>query len=180
MSESLESLLPCAEAREAALYRRFTAFGITWTMHEHAPVFTVEEARGLRGALPGTHTKNLFLSDRKGGLWLVSAREDLRVDLNALARALGRPRFSFGAPELLVEVLGILPGCVSPFALMNDALARVQAVFDEGMLALDPLNFHPLRNDRTTAIRAADLIAFARATGHEPLIAALPERGPSA
>src|SRR2546423_15565912 len=107
---SLESLLPSPEAREAALYARFTQLGIAWTTHAHAPVFTVEEARALRGALPGTHTKNLFLEDKKGVLWLVVAREDLRIDLNLLAKTLGAPRFSFGRPGRLVESPGITPG----------------------------------------------------------------------
>jgi len=137
----------------------------------------VEEARAARvERLPGTHTKNLFLESKTGGLFLVVAREDLRLDLNALARTLGVTRFSFGRPELLIEVLGIAPGAVSPFALMNDAAHRVRAVVDEGMLERDPLNFHPLRNDRTTAIAAADLLRFMRETGHVPLVTRLPER----
>lgn len=172
----LEVALPSPDAREAALYERLSALGIAWTTHIHAPVFTVEEARALRGALPGTHTKNLFLEDKKGKLWLVVTGEDLRVDLNALAKTLGAPRFSFGKPALLAETLGVAPGAVTPFALMNDRAAKVQAVFDQGMLAADPVNFHPLRNDRTTAIAAADLVRFARETGHPPRIAVLPER----
>jgi Ala-tRNA(Pro) deacylase len=167
---------PSADAREAALYRRFRDLGIAWTTHAHAPVFTVEEAQTLRGALPGTHTKNLFLEDKKGRRWLIVAREELRLDLNALAKQLGTPRFSFGRPGLLAAVLGVVPGAVTPFALMNDAPGRVAAVFDKAMLLRDPVNFHPLRNDRTTAISAADLIRFARATGHEPTILCLPER----
>ena len=155
---------------------RLEALGIETRTHAHDPVFTVEEAQGLRGALPGGHTKNLFLKDKKGGLWLVVAREDLAVDLGALSKQLGAPRFSFGAPELLIATLGVPPGSVTPFALINDREARVRVVLDEGMLALDPLNFHPLRNDRTTAIAAADLPRFVRACGHEPIIAALPER----
>ena len=172
----LESLLPSPEAREAALYARFTALGIAWTTHAHAPVFTVEEARALRGTLPGTHTKNLFLEDKRGVLWLVTAREDLRIELNLLAKALGAPRFSFGRPERLVKCLGITLGAVTPFALMNDTPCRVTAIFDEAMLAADPVHFHPLRNDRTTAIAAADLLRFARACAHDPLIMALPEK----
>jgi Ala-tRNA(Pro) deacylase len=168
--------LPSADAREADLYRRFSALGIAWTTHAHAPVFTVEEARALRGLLPGTHTKNLFLEDKKDGLWLICAREALGIDLNAFAKTIGRPRFSFGAPALLADTLGIVPGAVTPFALMNDTHQRVRAVFDAGMLAHDPVNFHPLRNDRTTAIAAADLVVFAKACGHEPLIADLPLR----
>jgi Ala-tRNA(Pro) deacylase len=166
-----------ADAREAALYGFFRAHGIAWTTHAHAPVFTVEEAQTLRGALPGTHTKNLFLEDRKGRLWLVVAREDLRIDLNALAKRLGSPRFSFGSAARLLEVLGVVPGAVTPFALMNDEAGRVTAIFDEGLFANGPVNFHPLRNDRTTAIAAADLIRFAHATGHDPILLALPERG---
>jgi len=168
--------LPDPEIREAALMKRLQALGIASETYEHAPVFTVEEAQVLRGTLPGGHTKNLFLKDKKDGLWLVVAREDLRIDLNALSRALNCPRFSFGSGELLMAILGVPPGSVTPFALMNDTELRVRPVLDEGMLALAPLNFHPLRNDRTTAIAPGDLLAFIRACGHDPLIVALPAR----
>jgi len=170
-----ETLVLSPEAREAALYARLTALGIPWTTYEHAPVFTVDEAKALRGLVPGTHTKNLFLKNRDG-LWLICAREELSIDLNAFAKRLGMQRFSFGSPELLAETLGIVPGAVCAFALMNDRAGRVRAIFDEGMLRHDPVAFHPMRNDRTTAISAADLLKFARDTGHEPLIMALPER----
>jgi Ala-tRNA(Pro) deacylase len=143
---------------------------------EHAAVFTVEESQAACAHIPGAHTKNLFLKDRKDALWLVVARESLRVDLNALARQLGAARFSFGTAELLIATLGVPPGAVTPFALINDPEARVRVVLDEGMLTLDPLNFHPLRNDRTTAIAPTDLLTFVRATGHEPLISSLPGR----
>jgi Ala-tRNA(Pro) deacylase len=172
----LESLLPSADAREAALYDRLRQLGIAWRTHAHAPVYTVEEAQNLRGSLPGTHTKNLFLEDRRGGLWLVVAREELRVDLNALSRELGAPRFSFGKPERLVARLGIAPGAVTPFAVMNAPAGTLSVILDAGMMGTDPLNFHPLRNDRTTALAAADLIAFIRACGHEPRLLTLPER----
>jgi Ala-tRNA(Pro) deacylase len=168
--------LPSAEAREQALYDRFRALGIAWTTQAHAPVFTVEEAAALYAQQPGGHTKNLFLKDKKDGLWLVTLRDDLRVDLNALAKALGAPRFSFGSADLLVAALGIEPGSVTPFAVMNDRDSKVRLVLDEGMLALEPLNFHPLRNDRTTAIAARDLLTFVRDCGHEPVIVAIPER----
>lgn len=173
----MTDMLPDPAAREAALMARLAALDIATATHAHDPVFTVEEAQALRGALPGGHTKNLFLKDKKGGLWLVVAREDLAVDLNALSRQLGAPRFSFGAPELLIEVLVVPPGSVTPFSLLNDEAGRVRVVLDAGMLASDPLNFHPLRNDRTTAIAPAGLLAFIRATGHEPVIETLPARG---
>ena len=158
------------------LFARLDALGIVHRTQSHAPVFTVEEAKNLRGAITGGHTKNLFLKDKKDGLWLVVAREYLPIDLKALSVQLGTPRFSFGASELLLEVLGVSPGSVTPFSVINDREARVRVVLDEGMMALDPLNFHPLRNDRTTAITADDLLRFLRATGHEPIIAKLPER----
>jgi len=159
-----------------ALYATFDALGIGHKTYEHAPVFTVEEAAHLYESQPGGHTKNLFLKDKKDGLWLVVCRDTLRVDMNALSKALDAPRFSFGSAELLVETLGVQPGSVTPFAILNDKAGKVRVVLDEGMFAFDVLNFHPLRNDRTTAIAANDLPKFLRACGHEPLIAKIPER----
>ncbi|HSZ74551.1 MAG TPA: prolyl-tRNA synthetase associated domain-containing protein [Rhizomicrobium sp.] len=170
-----ENELPSPAAREEALYRRFDALGIAWKTHEHAPVFTVEEAAALYAHQPGGHTKNLFLKDKKSAFWLVVARDTLRIDLNALAKQLAAPRFSFGSAELLMEMLGVPPGSVTPFSVINDEEKKVRVVLDEDMLKLEPLNFHPLRNDRTTAISAKDLLSFLRATGHEPVIARLPE-----
>jgi Ala-tRNA(Pro) deacylase len=158
------------------LFARLDALGIAHKTYEHAPVFTVEEAAHLYASQPGGHTKNLFLKDRKDGLWLVVCRDELRVDLNGLSKALDAPRFSFGAAELLVATLGVTPGSVTPFAISNDIANKVRVVLDEGMFAFDVLNFHPLRNDRTTAIASADLPKFLRACGHEPLIAKIPER----
>jgi Ala-tRNA(Pro) deacylase len=169
------SALPSPDLREAALYERLSALGIGWTTMAHTPVFTVEEASKVHDSLPGGHTKNLFLKDKKGGLWLVVLRDDLRVDLNALAKQLGAPRFSFCSAELLIATLGIEPGSVTPFALMNNAAGLVRVVLDEAMLALEPLNFHPLRNDRTTAISPDDLLVFLRACGHDPIVAAMPD-----
>jgi Ala-tRNA(Pro) deacylase len=163
-------------ATDTDLLARLDALGIAHKTFEHVPVFTVEESSKVDAEIPGVHTKNLFLKDNKGGLWLVVVRADLRVDLKALSTALGSPRFSFGSAELLVEMLGVPPGSVTPFAAINDVAGRVRVVLDAAMMAGHPLNFHPLRNDRTTAISAADLLAFLRDTGHEPLIATIPER----
>lgn len=124
----------------------------------------------LRGTLPGAHCKSLFLRDRKGGLWLVVVLEERRLDLKALADLLAAPRFSFGSPELLAEVLGVTPGSVTPFALMNDRERRVRPVLDAEMLRRDPVNYHPLVNTATTAISAADLLRFIAACGHEPRV----------
>ena len=168
--------LPPPDERESALYRRFSELGITWLTHAHAPVFTVEEARDLRGSLPGLHTKNLFLEDRKGHFWLVVAREELAVDLNALAKTLPAPRFSFGKAQDLIALLGIAAGSVNPFAVMNDRDNRVTLVLDEELARGGTVNFHPMRNDRTTAISSEALIRFLEATGHRPIVVSLPAR----
>jgi Ala-tRNA(Pro) deacylase len=162
------------------LFARLDALGIAHKTYTHPPVFTVAEAVALRGQLPGGHCKSLFLKDKKGGLWLVVTLEERRVDLKWLADALAAPRFSFGNAELLYEVLGIRPGSVTPFALVNDRQHRVTVVLDRAMLDHDPLNYHPLENDRTTAIAPADLLCFIAACGHTPRIVDLdaPERDP--
>jgi Ala-tRNA(Pro) deacylase len=153
-----------------ALFARLDELGIAHKTHAHPPVFTVDEAKTLRGQLPGGHCKSLFLKDRKAGLWLVVALEECRVDLKRLAEQLGAPRFSFGSAELLHEVLGVRPGSVTPFAAANDREGRVAVVLERAMLAHDPLNYHPLENDRTTAIAPGDLIRFLDACGHRPRI----------
>jgi Ala-tRNA(Pro) deacylase len=152
------------------LFARLDALGIAHKTYTHPPVFTVAEAVALRGQLPGGHCKSLFLKDKKSGLWLVVALEERQIDLKRLAGKLSAPRFSFGNAELLFETLGVRPGSVTPFALVNDSAQRVRVVLDRGMLECDPLNYHPLENDRTTAIAPADLLRFIAACGHTPII----------
>jgi Ala-tRNA(Pro) deacylase len=159
-----------------ALFARFDALGIAHTTYTHPPVFTVEEAKALRGTLPGGHCKSLFLKDKKAGLWLVVALEECRVDLKALADGLGAPRFSFGSAELLYDVLGVRPGSVTPYAAINDREGRLSVVLQRAMLEHDPLNYHPLENTRTTAIAPDDLVRFLEASGHPPRIFDIPER----
>jgi Ala-tRNA(Pro) deacylase len=158
------------------LFARLDELGIAHRTYTHPPVFTVEEAKALRGRLPGGHCKSLFLKDKKAGLWLVVALEECRVDLKRLADALGAPRFSFGSAELLREVLGVRPGSVTPFAAINDTEGRVAVVLQREMLNHDPLNYHPLENDRTTAVAPGDLVRFLEACGHAPRIVEIPER----
>lgn len=152
------------------LLARLDALGITHTTHRHPAVFTVEEARLHCGHLPGCHCKNLFLKDKKGELWLVVARDDAAIDMKSLDKAIGSARLSFGKPELLMEVLGVIPGAVTPFALANDTEGRVHVVLDAVMMEAELVNYHPLTNAATTALTPADLVAFIRATGHEPAI----------
>jgi Ala-tRNA(Pro) deacylase len=152
------------------LFARLDALGIAHRTYAHPPVFTVAEAVSLRDKLPGGHCKSLFLKDKKAGLWLVVALEERPIDLKRFAAALAAPRFSFGNAELLYEALGVRPGSVTPFALVNDTAQRVAIVLDRAMLDHDPLNHHPLENDRTTAIAPADLMRFIAGCGHRPRI----------
>jgi Ala-tRNA(Pro) deacylase len=149
---------------------RLAALGLEHRTVAHPPVFTVEEAKATRDALPGAHTKNLFLKDRGGALVLAVVDADRKVALNAFAKHLGLSRFSFGSPELLMEVLGVTPGAVTAFAVMNDEARRVRVVLDADLLKASLVNGHPLVNDHTTAMTPAALLAFLKACGHEPEI----------
>ncbi len=160
-------------ADRKTLDARLAALGIQATTVEHEAVFTVEESAGLRARLPGAHTKSLFLTDTDGRMVLVVAKDDTRVDLKALAKRLGAGRFSFGRPARLEAVLGVTPGSVTPFALINASAADVAVVVDQAILDYDEVNCHPLENTATTRLATADLIRFIKACGHEPLIAPL-------
>jgi Ala-tRNA(Pro) deacylase len=155
------------------LFARLDALGIASATVEHEPVFTVGQSQALRGSLPGAHTKNLFLADKEGRVLLVVAKDDTSVDLKSLAKRLGLGRLSFGKPELLLALLGVTPGSVTPFALINDAEARVAVVVDRALLDFAEVNFHPLVNTATTRIASQDLLRFIRACGHEPVVMAL-------
>ncbi len=155
-----------AKATPKDLFARFDALGIAVTTHDHDPVFTVEESRHLHDALPGGHCKSLFLRNKKGRCWLVVCEEDTPVDLKALGTRLGAGRFSFGSAERLMQYLGVTPGSVTPFALINEPEATIRVVLDQRMLRHELLNYHPLVNSRTTAIARDDLIRFIEACGH--------------
>jgi Ala-tRNA(Pro) deacylase len=152
------------------LFGRLDVLGIAHRTYTHPPVFTVAEATALRGSLPGGHCKSLFLKDKKGGFWLTVLLEKRRIDLKKLAVRLAAPRFSFGGAADLFQILGVRPGSVTPFALINDVKHLVTPVLDAAMLDHDPLNYHPLVNDRTSAVASADLLRFIAACGHVPRI----------
>ena len=150
------------------LFARLDELGLAHTTVEHAPVYTVEEAKQHRGVLPGHHIKNLFLRNKKEEMWLVVALEDRVLDLKRLGERLGAGRLSFGSPERLRKYLGVEPGSVTPFALVNDRDRKVVLVLDRGLVEGGPVNAHPLVNTMTTAISLADLQRFFEATGHPP------------
>ena len=147
--------------------------GVVTTTYDHAPIFTVEEGRDLKANWPGGHSKNLFLKDKKGALFLISARDNTEINLKRLPRLIGCARLSFGNPDLMQDVLGITPGSVTGFALINtrgpDA-PKLKFILDAKLMACDRIHFHPLKNDATTAIAPKDFLRFARACGHEPEI----------
>jgi Ala-tRNA(Pro) deacylase len=151
------------------LFDRLEALGIAHRTVEHPPVFTVEEAKALRGNLPGHHIKNLFLRNKKEEMWLVVALEDRAVDLKRLGEVLGAGRLSFGSPDRLRRQLGVEPGSVTPLALINDGSRVVRLALDRGLTEGGPVNAHPLVNTMTTAIATEDLQRFFGATGHVPL-----------
>lgn len=161
----------------APLFARLAELGIVTRTTEHSAVFTVAESSRLERELPGGHTKNLFLKDDKGALVLVVAESMTRVDIKALGRRIGTGRLSFGKPELLADALGVPPGSVTAFAVMNDTPNRVRVVIDAGLMRHQTVNCHPLRNTATTNIALADLLRFIRASGHEPIVVDL---GPAA
>jgi len=150
------------------LFARLDQLGIAHRTVEHPPVFTVEEAKALRGNLPGHHIKNLFLRNKKEEMWLVVALEDRAIDLKRLGEVLGAGRFSFGSAERLKRTLGVEPGSVTPLALINDEAHAVRLVLDRGMADGAAVNAHPLVNTMTTALTATDLLRFFEATGHTP------------
>jgi len=156
------------------LFAFLDRLGIGHHTVSHPPLFTVEESQALRGTIPGGHTKNLFLRDKKGTLFLVVALEDAVIELRSLHRRLGASgRFSFGSADLLREALGVEPGAVTPFAAINDTAGRVTVVLDDAMMERETLNYHPLRNTMTTSIGRDDLLRFLEATGHPPRITPL-------
>lgn len=152
------------------LFAYLDGLGIAHKTVSHPPLFTVEQSQALRGTIPGGHTKNLFLKDKKDAVFLVVAPEDGNVDLKSLHHKLGAARFSFGSAALMQELLGVAPGAVTAFGVINDTSARVNVVVDAGLMEHATINCHPLVNTMTTSIGRDDLVKFLEATGHVPRI----------
>lgn len=152
------------------LLNRLDELGIAHETFDHPPVFTVEEALEHCGHVPGCHNKSLFVKDKKGVMWLIVARGDAPIRMSQLEKRLGAKRLSFGKPELLMEILGVIPGAVTPFALINDGGCDVKVVLDEKMMAHELVSYHPLANDKSTAVSPADLLRFIQSCGHEPRV----------
>ena len=156
-------------ASEQDLYECLNKLEIAVNTIKHAPMFTVEDGKELLEDVPGGHCKTLFLKDKKKNLWLVVMLGNARVDMKTLQKKIGAARLSFANPDLMSQVLGVSPGSVTPFALINKTAKDVSVVLENKMMEEELLNYHPLRNDATTSIRSSDLLKFIHAMGHEPM-----------
>lgn len=162
---------------QADLFARLDALGVAHQTMRHRPVFTVDESADVKAMMPGAHTKNLFLKDKKGALYLLCAIAETQINLNAVSKLIGAGRFSFGSGDLLQQKLGVPPGSVTLFALINDPDCVVTLMLDEALYRHDPVNFHPLSNDATTAISPDGMARFVASLGRTPLRIAFDAEG---
>lgn len=174
MSANQDARAPLTRAQ---LFATLDTMGIMTRTVTHPPLFTVAESAEVERQLPGGHTKNLFLKDAKANLYLVVAWSSSQVDLKTLPNTINSHRLSFGKPDLLMDVLGVPPGSVTAFSVINDRDGRVTVIIDAALLEHESINCHPLENTATTNIAREDLLRFIRATGHEPRVAHLNRAG---
>lgn len=152
------------------LFKHLDNLGIEYVNYEHEPVFSVGDSKHLNDLIDGGHCRNLFLRTQKKDNYLIVVLDETPIDLKKLAKSLGEKRFSFGRPERLWEILGVKPGSVCPFALINDKEQKVNIVLEKAMIEHEWVNYHPLINTMSTKLRSVDLIKFIKSCGHEPLI----------
>ena len=148
----------------------FDAHAIAHDTTDHPAVFRVGEGEGIKDGIPGAHTKNLFLKDAKGRLWLISAQDDTAIDLKRLHTVIGSARLSFGSAELMEQTLGVTPGSVTAFGLINDVERRLTFVLDRRLAQAERVNFHPLTNTATTGVSREGFAAFLAALGVTPIV----------
>lgn len=158
------------KALQLDLFARFDRLGIATKTYDHPAFFTVEEGRAYKAQMPGAHSKTLFVKDKKDNLFVIVCWSDTKVDLNALSREVAASRVSFCSPELMMEVLGVTPGSVTPFALINDTGRRARVIVDQALILRSPNYFHPLVNTASTAIDPQDLLRFLNDLGFAPLV----------
>lgn len=154
----------------------FKQLGISVKTVSHKGVFTTAEAEFLKATIPGAHSRNLFLKSKKGKYYLVSKLDDKRLNVNALGKVLNSGSLSFASDEELMSQLALMPGHVTPFAVINNLEKNVQVILDKEMMEYEVLNFHPLRNDMTTSINSQELVKFLKYLGYDPLILTLEKK----
>jgi Ala-tRNA(Pro) deacylase len=162
----------------AALFARLDSLGISYKVYEHAPVFTVAESEDVTAHIPGLHCRNLFVRDKAEKMFLITVGNDTRIDLKKLQVLLGCGRLSFGSPERLWRHLGVRPGSVCPFAIINDRDMSVTAILDKAMMDAEIVNYHPMENHMTIGLTPAGLIKFIESCGHKPHIIDLSPASP--
>jgi Ala-tRNA(Pro) deacylase len=163
-------MTPEHHPNEPALYAMLDKLGIAYHTEEHRAVFTVAEGEDVKARLPGGHTKNLFLKDKAGDYVLVSALSSTVIKLNHLHKRIGTKRLSFGKPDALLDLLGVVPGSVTIFSVLNDKEKKVRLILDKALFDHDAVWFHPMRNTASTRVAPDDLIRFAEAAGHPPTV----------
>lgn len=161
-----------------ALFARLDSLGVSYKVFEHAPVFTVAESEKVTAHIPGLHCRNLFVRDKAEKMFLVTVGNDTRIDLKKLQVLLGCGRLSFGSPERLWKYLGVRPGSVCPFAIINDRDNSVTAILDKAMMDAEIVNYHPMENHMTIGLSPAGLIKFVESCGHKPHIIDLSPASP--
>jgi len=163
--------LPPSPVSREALLKHLDDCGFDTHTIDHPPLFTVDDSQKLRGEIEGGHTKNLFLKDKKGNYFLLTAQEDTVINLKTLHKLLGGSgRFSFGNAEKMTEYLGVTPGAVTAFGVINDRQGAVKFAIDQRLLEHEKINCHPMTNDATTTLLCRDLLSLARAADHDPQI----------
>lgn len=151
-----------------ALMDKLKDLGIAFTLHHHRAVFTVAEAMEVERGMEGAQCRNLFLRDKKKNNFLVVLRNETEVDIKKLQPLIGADKLSFGSPDRLWEYLGVRPGSVCPYAIVNDVGQNVQIFLDKSMLESSLVNYHPLINTMTIGTKPEDLLRFIESTGHTP------------
>lgn len=172
-----DSLAPLPTSPEAVM-DRLRDLGIAFTLYHHKAVFTVAESESVEIDIPGTHCRNLFLRDKKKNNFLVVLRHETMVDIKKLPDVIGSDRLSFGSADRLWEYLGVRPGSVCPYAIINDTGGNVKILLDKSMMETDLVNYHPLLNTMTVGTTPADLIRFIESCGHVPHIVDLSPAAP--
>ena len=163
-------MTPPRHANEPALYALLDKLGIAHHTEEHCAVFTVAEGVDVKARLPGGHSKNLFLKDKSGAFVLISALGSTEIRLNQLHKRIGTKRLSFGKPEALLDLLGVVPGSVTVFSVLQDKDVEVRLILDKALFEHEAVWFHPMRNTASTRIAPNDILRFAEATGHIPTV----------
>ncbi len=162
------------------LFAFLNGLGISVKTVTHPPLYTVADSQSLRGQIDGGHTKNLFVKDKKDNYFLLTVDEEAAVDLKTIHHVIGAAsKVSFGKPEALIDLLGVVPGAVTAFGPINDTAAKVRVFLDAGLMSHAIVNCHPLINTATTSIASSDLVKFLKATGHDPVILKLTAESPN-